>query len=155
MTLRPEVAMTQHRAIRILDMVVELGKFVIATMVMAMVVLWLSACGDNLPGADPGFLHQSACVDFEADMLPADAELVVPSIVPAPVGVRIVVDADYNAFMGASSPVPGGRMAWTVWVYHWISGDYLGAIGRVADVDVVRTGGVVPRGGVCRWYDPH
>jgi len=111
-------------------------------------VLALTGCGDNLPGPE-AFLRQAACTDFEADMLPADAELVVPSIVPAPLGVRIVVAPDFDPFMGSSVAVPGGRMAWSVWVYHWTDGDHLGAIGRVAD-----TGGAVPRGGVCRWYDP-
>jgi hypothetical protein len=123
---------------------------------MAVMVAALAACGDNLPGPGDagGFLHQAACTDFEADMLPADAELVIPSIVPAPLGVRIMVSADFDPFMGASAPVPGGRMAWNVWVYHWTDGDYLGAIGRVADADIIRGGAAVPRGGVCRWYAP-
>jgi hypothetical protein len=118
---------------------------------IGLVVLTLAGCGDNLlgPTASAGdFLHQAACTDFEAEMLPATADLVIPSIVPAPLGVRIVVASDFDPFMGSSTPVPGGRMAWSVWIYHWDDGDYLGAIGRIPDADTV------PRGGVCRWYDP-
>ncbi len=107
-------------------------------------------CGDNLSIPEP-FPRVAPCVQYEADFKSVDADLVVPSLVPAPHGIRIIVHASFNPFMGASVPVPGGRMVWRVWVYHWVDGDYLGTIGRVPDADVQ---GPVPRGGMCQWYDP-
>jgi len=153
MTLHREVDPHAIRTIRICDLIMEVCNLILLVGVTMLVTLVLNGCGDNLPGPD-AFLRQAACVDFEAEMRPADVELVVPSIVPAPLGVRIVVASDFDPFMGASTPVPGGRMAWNAWIYHWTDGDYLGAIGRVADADITRTGATVPRGGVCRWYDP-
>lgn len=56
---------------------------------------------------------------------------------PAPFGVRAIVDHDYDPYMGASYPVPGGRMTWNVWV---LDDAHLGAVGRVDRTDL------------CRWY---
>lgn len=112
--------------------------------------LALGGCGDNQTCLEP-LPRVAPCVQFEADIRGVDEDLVVPSIVPADFGVRIIVDADFTPLMGSSYPVPGGRMVWNVWVYHWLDGDHLGAIGRVPDVQVV---GPIPRGGVCQWYDP-
>lgn len=82
------------------------------------------------------------CVDYEALMVPA-GDMVVPSLTPASAGVRVVVDDDIQPFMGASYPVPGGRMVWFVWIFRWYDGDHLGALGRLDGGDT------------CRWYDAH
>lgn len=111
------------------------------------VVLGGCALGDNFTPSEP-FARVAPCTQFEADLLPTSAELVVPSLVAAPLGVRIVVDSSFDPFMGASVAVPGGRMVWNVWIYRWYDGDHLGAIGRVPDV----VGD--PRGGTCQWYEP-
>lgn len=109
----------------------------------ALLCLGIAAgCGDNLQ-ADPTepFPRLQPCGDFLAAVRHVDAELEVPSMTPATLGVRIIVADDFLAFDGASSPVPGGQLAWRVWVYHWFDGDYLGAVGIAGD-------------GMCRWYDP-
>lgn len=110
-------------------------------------LLAIAACGDDLV-APPPFPWTGPCTQFVADMRGVDDDEVIPSIAPADLGVRIIVDADFDPLMGASVAVPGGRMVWSVWVYRWFDGDHLGAIGRVPDA------GVVPRGGMCQWYDP-
>ncbi len=106
------------------------------------------AVGDNDGPAFNASELAAPCTLFEARIVPAGHDTEVPSIEPAPLGVRIVVDAKFDPFMGASSPVPGGRMVWSVWIYHWYDGDYLGAIGRVPDANDD------PRGGMCQWYEP-
>ena len=105
----------------------------------------LSGCGDNLrPDQDaPSDLPMTdLCFDFEAVIRQVDDPIEVPSLVPAATGVRVVVDADFRPFIGASYVVPGGRLAWSAWVYRWLDGDHLGAIGRVDDT-------------LCRWYPGH
>ena len=129
------------------------GASVYAWFVTLVLGLWAGGCGDNLiPVPDLPLPRQMTCIDFENDMVPANLhDVVVPSLEPAPLGIRIIVDASFDPFMGSSYPVPGGRMVWNVWQYHWFDGDHLGAIGRVPDREV---GDLVPLGGVCRWYDP-
>jgi hypothetical protein len=114
---------------------------------MRCVGLWLiltwagcGTCGDNVTTRDP-LPVVLRCVDYEALMASVDDPPMIPSIVPAPVGVRIIVSAAFRPFAGASYPVPGGRMAWVVWVFRWYDGDHLGAIGQAED-------------DLCRWYDP-
>lgn len=101
----------------------------------------LAACGDN-QGSPPDLPVEQSCLSYEALMVSVDDVYSVPSIVPAPAGVRIIVDRDFQPFMGSSYPVPGGRMVWNVWIFRWFDGEYIGALGRVADGDV------------CRWYAP-
>jgi hypothetical protein len=103
--------------------------------------LCLAGCGDNLSVVDQ-LPSVSPCLDFEGAIRQVDDPLEVPSLVPAPAGVRAVVDAEFRPFIGASYAVPGGRLAWSTWVYHWFDGDHLGAVGRVDDT-------------VCRWYPAH
>jgi hypothetical protein len=135
----------------------ELKRFAMTAWVALILSIWATVAVGWLSGCVPECLElpplprEAPCVQYEAATRSVDAELVVPSIVPAPFGVRIIVDEDFNPFGGSSYPVPGGRMVWNVWVYHWHDGDYLGAIGRVPDDQV---SGPVPRGGMCRWYDP-
>jgi hypothetical protein len=125
--------------------------FIVLDLVLAVLLaVSLLGCGDNLTAPEP-FPRVAPCTQYEADFRSVDSDLVVPSLVPAPFGVRIIVDAHFDPFEGASVAVPGGRMAWRVWVYYWLDGDHLGTIGRVADKDVT---GPVPRGGMCQWYDP-
>ena len=102
--------------------------------------LWLVGCGDNAT-PDVDLPRSAPCVTYESLMVSVDDGDIVPSIVPAPAGVRIVVDASIQPFMGSSYPVPGGRMVWNVWVFRWYDGDHTGAIGRADGV-------------MCRWYDP-
>lgn len=127
-----------------------IGMYVWTAKLWLWVLLVLSGCaiGDNLSPPDPPLPRIAPCTLFEADILPASSDLVVPSIAPAPLGVRIVVESHYDPFMGSSAPVPGGRMVWNVWVYHWYDGDHLGAIGRVPEA------AGDPRGGMCQWYEP-
>jgi len=132
------------------DACFQFGASVYACIIVLVTGLWSAGCGDNV-FVDPPRPRVMSCVDFENDMLIYDEEVVIPSIEPAPFGVRIIVDASFDPFMGSSYPVPGGRMVWNAWIYHWFDADYLGAIGRVPDRDVA---GVVPRGGMCQWYDP-
>lgn len=101
----------------------------------------LAACGDN-QGDAPNLPAEQSCLAYEAMMVSVDDVYAVPSIVPAPAGLRIVVDRDFQSFMGASYPVPGGRMVWNVWIFRWFDGEYIGAIGRLDGGDV------------CRWYSP-
>jgi hypothetical protein len=103
----------------------------------------LAGCGDNhIPEPDPDLVTVQPCTDFEADILPWESSDVVPSITPADLGVRIIVPTDFDPFFGASYSVPGGRMAWSVWVYHWYDGDHLGTIGRLNGSTT------------CMWYAP-
>ena len=105
----------------------------------------LSGCGDNLSPdpLPPDPLPVTApCLDFERTIRQVDDPFEVPSIVPAPAGVRVVVDGAFRPFIGSSYAVPGGRLAWSTWVYRWFDGDHLGAIGRVDDA-------------TCRWYPAH
>ncbi len=108
--------------------------------VATIIALSLIGCGDQRQ-PDDEMPSIATCIDYETYMVSVDED-VVPSLVPAPFGVRIVVDPTFHPFMGASYPVPGGRMVWNVWVFRWYDGDHLGAIGRVGDSDV------------CRWYQP-
>lgn len=120
----------------------EFGVFVYLWIAL-LVVGVLTGCGDNeLP--DEPLPQVQPCVIFETFMLAdePDVEAPVPSLTPAPFGTRIIVDHDFQSFMGSSAQVPGGRLAWVVWVYHWYDGDHLGAIGRVGDTVA------------CRWYEP-
>jgi hypothetical protein len=140
-----------HRPTARARRVIAWSYFVIIIDVMiAVLLVSLLGCGDNLTVPEP-LPRVAPCTQFEADFRSVDDDLVVPSLVPAPFGVRIIVDAHFDPFEGASVAVPGGRMAWRVWVYYWIDGDHLGTIGRVADEDV---SGPIPRGGICQWYDP-
>jgi hypothetical protein len=107
--------------------------------------------GCGVDTAAPPLPRVMPCIAFEALWRAHDADLEVPSMQPAPFGVRIIVDASFDPFEGSSVPVPGGRMVWKNWVWHWFDDDHLGAIGRVPDQQAV---GPVPIGGVCRWYDP-
>lgn len=104
----------------------------------------LVGCGDNpLPGEEvPEFEVVQPCTSFEAVTMPWWVTDVVPSMTPADFGVRIIVASDFRPFEGSSYPVPGGRMAWVVWVYHWYDGDRLGAVGRIGDTTD------------CKWYEP-
>ena len=81
------------------------------------------------------------CVNYEAMMVSVDDPYTIPSIIPADFGVRIIVDRNIQPFMGASYPVPGGRMVWNVWILRWFDGEHLGAIGRGDD-------------DACQWYGP-
>jgi len=116
---------------------------------LAALVVELMLLTGCLSAPDVPFPDQEPCVTYEAAMAPAGTTTTY-SMSPAPLGVRIIVDDTFYPFMGASTPVPGGRMAWSVWVYHWDDGNHLGAIGRLIDDDFED----VPRGGMCRWYDP-
>jgi hypothetical protein len=119
----------------------EIGRVVAAIALVLVVAILLVGCGDN-QYPQPDFPRTARCVEYESYMVSADED-VVPSLVPAPGGVRIIVDDDIRPFWGASYPVPGGRMVWNVWVFRWYDGDHLGTIGRVGDTEM------------CRWYDPH
>jgi hypothetical protein len=131
----------QYRTLLIAEICRTLASALTVIALVAVAVFLLVGCGDNrvlmedLPRTAP-------CTDYEAYMVSVDED-VVPSLVPAPAGIRVVVDADFRPFMGSSYPVPGGRMVWNVWVFRWYDGDHLGAIGRVGDTTQ------------CRWYEPH
>lgn len=102
----------------------------------------VAGCGDNTLGPGAPIMESGACVDYEALMHPGDGDGVeIPSITVAPKGVRVIVgDPDFVSFGGASYPVPGGRLAWAAWVYHYAGGERLGTIGHIG-------------GDACRWYD--
>lgn len=103
------------------------------------VLFLLAACGDDV--TVPDFPDARPCTSYETMMISVDDAYVVPSIVPADAGIRIIVEASFQPFMGASYPVPGGRLIWNVWIFRWFDGEHLGAIGRGA-------------GDMCRWYPP-
>ncbi len=150
MPLRQEIDLRRHRLLARCDAVIHLGWFCIILLAATTIVASLAGCavGDNLPGPSSAMVpmpREALCTQFEADMRPALGDLddlVVPSITPAPAGIRIIVDIHFDPFMGSSTPVPGGRLVWNVWIYHWLDGDHLGAIGRVNNTTT------------CRWYDP-
>lgn len=100
--------------------------------------LLMAGCGDNFIVDD--LVEDAPCPEYDHLVRPWGTAA-VPSLTPADYGVRIVVpDAGFVSFYGASYPVPGGRLAWSAWIYHQASGDRLGAVGIVGD-------------GMCRWYD--
>jgi len=111
---------------------------------VAAIAVLLIACGDNtLPAMPTDPLPSVApCLDFEEAIRQVDDPIEIPSLVPASAGARAVVDSDFRPFIGASYAVPGGRLAWSTWVYHWFDGDHLGAVGRVDET-------------MCRWYPAH
>jgi len=83
-----------------------------------------------------------SCDDFGKAILPWVATPTVPSITPATYGIRMIAPTDFDPFFGASFLVPGGRLVWVVWIYHWYDGDHMGSIGRMSG------------GTTCMWYDP-
>lgn len=109
--------------------------------IAALVFILFASCGDDVNGSVQDLPVEAPCLTYEAMMVSVDDPYEVPTIVPAPVGVRIIVDSNFDPFMGASYPVPGGRMVWSVWIFRWFDGEHIGAIGR-ADDDA------------CRWYAP-
>lgn len=123
------------------------GATVYGWMIALVVGLWMfTGCMVSMSAPFP---DEEPCVVYQdAMMVPGPS--MPRKMTPAPFGVRIIVDASFDPFVGASQPVYGGRLAWSVWVYHWDDGDHLGAIGRLPDADF----DTVPRGGMCRWYDP-
>jgi hypothetical protein len=111
--------------------------FLVGVLLMAYLLVGCSEGARPMPDLP----REAPCLDYKAFMVPADQDI-VPSIVPAPVGVRIVVDRDFWPFTGIFYPVPGGVMVSDVSVFRWYDGDHLGAIGRVIET------------GMCRWYAP-
>lgn len=109
-------------------------------LVVLAIATGVAGCGDNTPAPDAMFMASGTCADYESLMRPVDSTE-IPSIIIAPRGVRVIVgDPDFSSFGGASYPVPGGRLAWAAWVYHYAGGERLGTIGHIG-------------GDACRWYD--
>jgi hypothetical protein len=103
--------------------------------------LALGGCATD-PWSSPDLPRTGPCAAYESQIVSVDVD-VTPSITPAPKGIRIIVpDSDFRPLMGASWPVPGGRMVWVVWLYRWYDGDHIGTIGRLGDTSM------------CQWYDP-
>lgn len=117
--------------------------------VAVLFAILVSGCLDAEAPCDEPLPSEMPCTTFEAMFRPERGPVVVPSVVPAPWGVRVVVDPHFDPYVGSSAPVPGGRMAWSVWVFRWWDGDHLGTIGRVPDPPRPP-----PIGGTCRWYSP-
>jgi hypothetical protein len=103
-------------------------------------ILGMASCMDD-PDPTP-FPREETCEAYLGNMRSVDDVVVVPSLTPANFGVRIIVAPDFNPLEGSSYPVPGGRLVWNVWIYHWTDGDHMGAVGRIEDTDM------------CRWYGP-
>lgn len=113
---------------------------VIRNIAPAAAVLSMTGCMDDTPPCD--MPRYESCSYYMAIMRSVDYPVEAPSLTPADFGVRIIVEPDFNPLMGSSYPVPGGRLVWNVWMFHWYDGDHMGTVGRVGDTLQ------------CRWFDP-
>jgi hypothetical protein len=96
----------------------------------AVAALSMTGCMDDISCEMPTY---ESCTFYMSLMRSVDDPGETPSLTPADFGVRIIVDTDFNPLMGSSYPVPGGRIAWNVWTFHWYDGPHLGAVGRIND----------------------